>query len=161
MHKDLTDVNSDTLLANIDSINACLQNIHYYKLSSLALKNNTLDIILLAGEITNKLVYFSVPSYSSGSFASGGSFYEGRVLSYTPQKSLNGNGFYAQSNVARGPTWSNNNGTSGNGNAYNKPVKLLPQIATLSILNIDKQNNVLWSQCFNDSMENGFKSIIT
>ena len=38
LNKDLTDVSTDTLLADIDSINPCLQNIYSYKLNSIDIK---------------------------------------------------------------------------------------------------------------------------
>jgi hypothetical protein len=167
LNKDLIDISSDTTLTSIDSINSCLQNIHYYNLNSIALNNKTSNIIILAGDVKGISTgnYFSMQAYNDYSSGLLGGFYEGRVLSMTSQKELNGNGYYSQSNVSHGSTWSNNfnsgSGRSSSSNANGQSKKILPQAAVLAILNLDNQNNIKWSQCFNTLMEEDFKSLIT
>ncbi len=154
LNKDLTDKNTDTLLSYTDSMNNCLQNIYYYKLNNVTLKNNTSDVLITAEHIGNTPIQLFSPSYygNDGIASSGSSFYEGRVLSMTPQKSLNGNGYYALSNVSDGPTW-----YSGGSKPYQhftssgQIIKPRLQNAIFAVLNVDAQNNLKWSQCFNAS----------
>jgi hypothetical protein len=151
LNKDLTDKNTDTVLSYENDTHNCLQNIYYYRLNSVALKNNTSDIFVAAENVGNYPVRLYSPLYSSPLYSSpGSSFYEGRVLSMIPQKELNGNGYYENSNVASGPTWGNGSGSS----RYTPPgqvIKQRLQTAALAVLNVDDKNNFKWSQCFNAS----------
>ena len=157
LNKDLSDASMDTVLTSVDSINSCLSNIHYYALNNIV-NGNFSNIIIKAVTInvgSNGNSFSTSPIYDYSSPSSGG-FYEGRVLSTSPQKDLNGNGYYAQSNVAHGETWGGSNGSSPSlYKAYlnTQPDKLFSQVATLAVLNMDAQNHLQWSHCFNASEE--------
>ena len=154
LNNDFTDKSTDTVLAGIDTINSCLQNINFYKLNSIALKNNTSNIIISAEYMMNQQASFSF-SPSGGFPASTESFYEGRVLSITPLKELNGNGYYSEANVTRGPT------DNSKGNTISNPqqAKFNSQPAKLAVLNIDAQSKLRWTQCFSELTEKDFFSL--
>ena len=162
LNKDLTDKSTDTLLSYTDSMNSCLRNIYYYKLTNVALKNNTSDIFVAAENIGKYPIRLYSPTYngSDGTASSGGSFYEGRVLSMTPQKALNGNGEYGSSNVASGPTWGGEPGQYPHLSPSGQVIKPRTQTAVFSVLNVDAQNNLKWSQCFNASGINDISYLI-
>ena len=46
INKDLTDISSDTVFTNVDSINPCLQNMFSYQLNNFAMSNNSSAIII-------------------------------------------------------------------------------------------------------------------
>jgi len=149
LNKDLTDVTTDTLLADIDIINPCLQNIYSYKLNSIALKNNTSDIIITAGNITDKMIHFFSPSPGRFFPVQTESFYQGRAQSmYNGITNLRQGAYYSYSpsNINHG--------------LNRQQKKFKPQVATLAILNVDIQNNLRWSQCFNASMEKDLSSLV-
>jgi hypothetical protein len=163
LNKDLTDKNSDTLLCYNNSMSSCLQNIYYYKLNSIALRNNTSDVLITAEDIGNAPIPLYSPSYYAyNEIASyGSSFYEGRVLSMIPQKDLNGNGIYMGSNVSSGPTWGSRSG--GSYPRYTPSglvIKPRLQTAAFAVLNVDAQNKLNWSRCFNASEINDISYLI-
>ncbi len=155
LNKDLTDRNTDTLLSYADSMNNCLQNIYYYKLSNVSLRNNTSDVLVAAEDIGNTPIQSYSPSYSyygnNEVVSYIGSFYEGRVLSMIPQKDLNGNGIYMSSNVSSGPTWYSGGSSPQHFTPSGQIIKPRLQTAAFAVLNVDAQNNLKWSQCFNAS----------
>ena len=173
LNKDLTDISADTVISNIDSSNPCLQNLYHYQLNSIAFNDRTSNLIISAGYVTSgNGNYFSRPgSYTGSTYNSSpyqgvssppaGSFYEGRVTSFMPIKEFNGNSSDTWANVVHGPTWSNYTGGSGNSANYGLlPGKIKAQPPTLAILNIDSQNNLNWTQCFSDGLEENFKSLV-
>jgi len=156
LNKDLTDASMDTVLTSIDSINSCLSNIHYYALNNI-INGSFSNIIIKARDVdvgSNGNSFSTPPVYDYSSPPSGG-FYEGRVLSTTGIPELNGNGNYALSNVAHGETWGGSKASSPSYKAYSntQPDKLFSQVATLAVLNMDAQNHLQWSHCFNTSEE--------
>jgi len=163
LHKDLTDISTDTVIAGTDSMKQCLQNIAYLKFSSMGLQNNTTNIVISSDNIGtshagNAGNYFSVPFNSSPAIAQ--SFYAGRVQSMTASRELNGNGLSAQSSVRPGEQYPSNNNTTPATTNYTRgnqtPKK--PQEAKLTILNVDQRNNVKWTLCLNELIEKDFRS---
>ncbi|MBV9962025.1 MAG: hypothetical protein JO072_07225 [Parafilimonas sp.] len=153
LNKDLFDISTDTLIENIGAVIPCLSNIHYYSLNNIA-NNISSNIIIRASDINVGINgnYFPVSPGDNISSATMGGFYEGRILSTTPKKNLNGNSYYAESNIAHGETWDGSNPPLKKGKEVNnQPDKMLPQIATFAVLNIDIRNHLQWSQCFSAS----------
>jgi hypothetical protein len=145
------------VLSNIDS-SPCIQNIPYYKLSSIALKNNTSNVIVSSQYENGN--YYSVsmtPHYDNSLATPSGGFYEGRVQSITALKEMNGNSVDAWSNVSRGPTWQNNDIPHTN---HIQLPKIGSEEATLAIFNIDARNNLKWAQCFTEALDKDFLSLI-
>ena len=183
LDKDLTDVCTDTVFNKIDSISPCVQNMRILNLRSVALKNRTTNIIFSYGNTGDPFTYHTghyyarpdphpIPTYYSpisttGGYSGGGGFYEGRVLSFMPLKELNGNGREEFADVVHGPTWGNS--TAPNYDNYREAdqagrIPYIPKngypIARLGVVNIDSRNNLNWAQCFDESVEKDFKSLV-
>jgi len=160
LQKDLTDLSSDTVML-ADTSNSCLQNIYYYQANNIVLQNNSSNIIISAGDVQEgygpELSRASYPTnVRPAPGGGGGSFYEGRVVGFMPQKWLNGNGTDNFAQISHGPTW----GSSQVPVSNKSPHFAKPQAAALAILHVNDQNHLEWMQCFNASMEEGFKSLI-
>lgn len=169
LNKDLTDIISDTVFNIIDTLNTCFQNFQYFKLNSVGLKNNTADILVSADNIfnsnnTNAAGNYYTPYDPAHSPQIPQRFYEGRIFAMTQ---LNGNGVILKSNVPNDFDEINNlkqaYGTPLNtGNGYatrrNNPAELNGK--KLAVLNVDAENNLKWTNCFDESIEANEKSAI-
>lgn len=166
LNKDLTDVTSDTVFSPVDTITTCLQHIYYYNVNSIILNDNTADVVISANKISRNSIQLYSPGYGGTYFTGnviesvGGGFYTGRVLSMVPQKELNSNGYYANSNVGGGPLWYNNSSSSPYYSPLGQVIKSHPQEAIFGVFNFDEQNNLKWSRCFNESTNKDIKYLL-
>ncbi|HYK47509.1 MAG TPA: hypothetical protein VEV83_20170 [Parafilimonas sp.] len=143
LNNDLTDVRAATVFNSPDTNNVCLEKMESFNVNIAALKDKTINLILssrksIPASAAGRYGYSGAPASTSISSGANGLFYGDGVS-------------YAVENVA-----TNTN--------YESPDPMTAgakiEGGTLSIWNIDEQNNIRWVNCFDETIEKDFRSSV-
>ena len=145
LKKDLSDISSDTLLSAEGTLNQCLENFTYLNVSNVSFKGNTANIIVSSTNGGQGHFFFHGPQQNAPLRMVTQSFYAGRVEGiYGSWGTVRPSGGYS-STLPQSTYY---------GSSKSAPVK-----SALAILNVDHQNNILWTGCFDETIEDKFVSL--